>query len=136
MPRNVGGRTMFGSATTETGTSVVSQYLTVLDTNIKPHINVQNVEDLEVIIGYLSNILGQLTYDKENNKIYTNKSYFAKFDPFGLGAYEDLDTLISILSTIISIFDIVKIVMEQKGFKGTGLNVSVNVAPKQVNFLM
>jgi hypothetical protein len=136
MSRNTGGRTMFGSATTETGTSIVSQYLTVLDTNIKPHTVVQNVEDLEVIIGYLSNMLGQLTYDKENHKIYINKSYFSKFDPFGLGAYEDLDTIISILSTIISIFDIVKIVMEQKGFKGTGLNVSVNVAPKQVNFLM
>jgi hypothetical protein len=26
--------------------------------------------------------------------------------------------------------------MEQKGFKGTGLNVSVDVAPRQVNLIM
>ena len=127
---------MFGSANATSGTSVVSDYLGTLDLDLKPHTNVQNVEDLETIIGYLSNILAKIQFDKANNTIISNAQYFAGFDPFGLGSYSDTDTIISILTSFVSIFDIVKIVMEQKGFKGSGLNVSVDVVPKQVNFIM
>jgi hypothetical protein len=58
------------------------------------------------------------------------------YDPFGQNEFSDLDNLTSILTNIVSVLDIVKIVMEQKGFKGTGLNVSVDVAPRQVNLIM
>jgi hypothetical protein len=58
------------------------------------------------------------------------------YDPFGLNVYADLDNLQSILTSMVSVLDVVKIVMEQKGFKGSGLNVSVNVAPRQVNLIM
>jgi hypothetical protein len=58
------------------------------------------------------------------------------YDPFGLNVYKDLDNLASILTSMVEVLDIVKIVMEQRGFKGTGLNVSVNVAPRQVNLIM
>jgi hypothetical protein len=37
---------------------------------------------------------------------------------------------------MVAVLDIVKIVMEQKGFKGTGLSVSVDVAPREVNLIM
>jgi hypothetical protein len=58
------------------------------------------------------------------------------YDPFGLNQYNDLDNIASILTSMVSVLDVVKIIMEQKGFKGTGLNVSVNVAPRQVNLIM
>lgn len=58
------------------------------------------------------------------------------YDPFGMNVYKDLDNLASILTSMVEVLDIVKIVMEQKGFKGTGLNVTVNVAPRQVNLIM
>jgi len=58
------------------------------------------------------------------------------YDPFGQNEFGDLDNLTSILTNIVSVLDIVKIVMEQKGFKGTGLNVNVDVAPRQVNLIM
>ena len=58
------------------------------------------------------------------------------YDPFGMNVYKDLDNLASILTSMVEVLDIVKIVMEQRGFKGTGLNVSVNVAPRQVNLIM
>jgi hypothetical protein len=58
------------------------------------------------------------------------------YDPFGQNQYKDLDNLTSILTSMVAVLDIVKIVMEQKGFKGTGLNVSVDVAPRQVNLIM
>jgi hypothetical protein len=58
------------------------------------------------------------------------------YDPFGQNEFADLDNLTSILTNIVSVLDIVKIVMEQKGFKGTGLNVNVDVAPRQVNLIM
>jgi hypothetical protein len=58
------------------------------------------------------------------------------YDPFGQNEFTDLDNLTSILTNIVSVLDIVKIVMEQKGFKGTGLNVNVDVAPREVNLIM
>lgn len=58
------------------------------------------------------------------------------YDPFGQNEFTDLDNLTSILTNIVSVLDIVKIVMEQKGFKGTGLNVNVEVAPREVNLIM
>jgi hypothetical protein len=58
------------------------------------------------------------------------------YDPFGLNDFTDLDSLQTIITNMVSVLDIVKVVMEQKGFKGTGLNVSVNVAPTQVNLIM
>ena len=58
------------------------------------------------------------------------------YDPFGQNQFTDLDNLTSILTNIVSVLDIVKIVMEQKGFKGTGLNVNVDVVPRQVNLIM
>jgi hypothetical protein len=58
------------------------------------------------------------------------------YDPFGQNQFTDLDNLTSILTNIVSVLDIVKIVMEQKGFKGTGLNVHVDVAPREVNLIM
>jgi hypothetical protein len=58
------------------------------------------------------------------------------YDPFGHNRYDDLDNLTSILTSMVAVLDIVKIVMEQQGFKGTGLSVTVNVAPRQVNLIM
>lgn len=58
------------------------------------------------------------------------------YDPFCKNQYDDLDNLASILGSMVAVLDIVKIVMEQKGFKGTGLSVTVNVAPRQINLIM
>jgi hypothetical protein len=58
------------------------------------------------------------------------------YDPFGLVPFTELDNLSGILLSITSVLEIVKIVMEQKGFKGTGLNVAVLVAPNPVILLV
>ena len=58
------------------------------------------------------------------------------YDPFGLQQFEDLDNFSQILVNMRSVLEVVKIVMEQQGFTGSGLNVTVNVAPAPVNLLM
>ena len=58
------------------------------------------------------------------------------YDPFGQNEFIDLDNLSLVIKNIVTVLDIVKIVMEQKGFKGTGLNVNVEVAPREVNLIM
>ena len=58
------------------------------------------------------------------------------YDPFGQNEFTDLDNLSVIITNIVRVLDTVKIVMEQKGFKGTGLSVSVNVAPCEVILIM
>ena len=58
------------------------------------------------------------------------------YDPFGLSQFEDLENLSQILINMTSVLEVVKIVMQQEGFTGSGLNVSVNVAPVPVNLIM
>jgi hypothetical protein len=57
------------------------------------------------------------------------------YDPFGTATFNDLDNLSEFLVTITTTLELVKIVLEQQGFKGTGINVSVYVAPKPVNLI-
>ena len=65
----------------------------------------------------------------------TDSIVIMDYDPFSLKEYGDLENLSGILTTVTKILEIVKIVMEQKGFKGTGINVNVNVAPRAVKLL-
>jgi len=58
------------------------------------------------------------------------------YDPFGLATFNDLDNLSEFLVSITNTLELVKIVLEQEGFKGTGINVSVSVAPRAVNLIM
>lgn len=58
------------------------------------------------------------------------------YDPFGQNEFIDLDNLSLIITNIVTVLDLVKIVMEQKGFTAGGLNVSVDVAPRQVVLIM
>jgi hypothetical protein len=58
------------------------------------------------------------------------------YDPFGQNEFIDLDNLSLVIKNIVTVLDIVKIVMEQKGFTATGLKVSVDVAPRQVILIM
>jgi hypothetical protein len=53
-------------------------------------------------------------------------------DVFGNTFMNVLDNLTKIFTTVATTLDVVKIVMEQKGFKGTGLKASVNLANKKV----
>jgi hypothetical protein len=58
------------------------------------------------------------------------------YDPFGQNQFNDLDNLSQFLISLTTTLELVKVVLEQKGFKGTGINVSVAVAPRQVNLIM
>ena len=58
------------------------------------------------------------------------------YDPFGLSEFQDLENFSQILINMTSVLEVVKIVMEQEGFTGSGLNVTVNVAPAPVNLIM
>jgi hypothetical protein len=57
------------------------------------------------------------------------------YDPFGTATFNDLDNLSEFLVSITTTLELVKIVLEQQGFKGTGINVSVYVAPRPVNLI-
>jgi hypothetical protein len=58
------------------------------------------------------------------------------YDPFGQNEFIDLENLSLVITNIVTVLDLVKIVMEQKGFTAAGLNVSVDVAPRQVVLIM
>jgi len=58
------------------------------------------------------------------------------YDPFGQNQFNDLDNLSQFLISLTTTLELVKVVLEQQGFKGTGINVSVAVAPRQVNLIM
>ena len=58
------------------------------------------------------------------------------YDPFGQNQFDDLENLSEFLVTLTTTLELVKVVLEQQGFKGTGINVSVLVAPRQVNLIM
>jgi len=58
------------------------------------------------------------------------------YDPFGQNTFNDLENLSEFLVSLTTTLELVKIVLEQKGFKGTGINVSVSVAPRQINLIM
>jgi len=58
------------------------------------------------------------------------------YDPFGQGQFNDLENLSQFLVSLTNTLELVKIVLEQEGFKGTGINVSVSVAPRPVNLIM
>lgn len=57
-------------------------------------------------------------------------------DVFGDTFIKVLNNLQSVYTNIAGALNVVKIVMEQKGFKGGGLSASVNVAPKKVALIM
>jgi hypothetical protein len=58
------------------------------------------------------------------------------YDPFGQNQFDDLENLSEFLITLTTTLELVKVVLEQEGFKGTGINVSVSVAPRQINLIM
>lgn len=58
------------------------------------------------------------------------------YDPFGQNTFNDLENLSEFLVSLTTTLELVKVVLEQKGFKGTGINVSVSVAPRQINLIM
>jgi len=58
------------------------------------------------------------------------------YDPFGLNQFNDLDNLSEFLISLTTTLELVKVVLEQEGFKGTGINVSVLVAPREINLIM
>ena len=58
------------------------------------------------------------------------------YDPFGQNTFNDLENLSEFLVSLTTTLELVKIVLEQKGFKGTGINVLVSVAPRQINLIM
>jgi hypothetical protein len=57
-------------------------------------------------------------------------------DIFGDTYIKILNNLQSVYTNIASALNVVKIVMEQKGFKGSGIKATVNVAPRKVALIM
>lgn len=58
------------------------------------------------------------------------------YDPFGQNKYKKLDNISGILKNMIVILDIVKISMEQKGYKGKGIDVNVSVVQNPITLIM
>lgn len=120
---------MLGPATT---TQPVITELNVLASLLKTMSTIQTVNDIEKIIGYFNTILFDIRTNTNVTQYDDGTRYLVDGDPFGLQVYTDLNTLSFVLTSIINVLEVLKITMEQKGFKGTGINVSVPVVPKQL----
>jgi hypothetical protein len=123
------GKSMLGPSTNVL--PVVAE-LNLLASLMKTMSVIQTVNDIETVIGYFNSILFNISRQKNITEYDEGVRYLVDGDPFGLQVYTDLDTLSFVLTSIINVLEVLKITMEQKGFKGTGINVSVAVVPRQV----
>lgn len=123
------GKSIFGP---ETGVPPVIKELNVLASLMKTMSTIQTVNDIEKIIGYFNKILFDIRTETNIGQYEDGTRYLVDGDPFGLQGYTDLNTLTFVLTSIINVLEVLKITMEQKGFKGTGINVSVPVVPTQL----
>ena len=120
---------MFGAGTS---TQPVVAELNMLASLLKTMSTIQTVHDIETVIGYFNTILFDIQKNTNVAQYDYGTRYLVDGDPFGLQVYTDLNTLSFVLTSIINVLEVLKITMEQKGFKGTGINVSVAVVPKQL----
>jgi hypothetical protein len=122
-------KSIFGTA--DTTLPIVSE-INMLASLMKTMTAIQTVDDIEKVIGYFNTILFDIRTTTNIINYDNGIRYLVDDDPFGLQVYTDLNTLSFVLTSIINVLDVLKITMEQKGFKGTGINVSVNIVESQI----
>jgi hypothetical protein len=143
MPR--GGRTgksMLGLPATAVGTgastasqsAVVSNMLHKLNMEIQAVGSVTTVNDIQRILAIFNTVITA----SQDPSILTNTDIFGlnDYDPFTLLLSSDLNNITLVLQSLSHAFEIVQVVLKQKGFVASGLNVSVPIATNPVNLIM
>lgn len=142
MPRGGGGRSMLGlpASAVGTGASVASQsgilstMLHRLNVEIAAVGAVTTVNDIQRILAIFNTIITA----SEDPSQQTSSDIFGlnDYDPFTLLLSQDLANIGLVLKSLSNAFEIVQVVLKQKGFVASGLNVSVPIAKNPVNLIM
>ena len=142
MPRGVLGKSMLGlpASAIGAGASVASQsaILSTMLHRLNVEINavgaVTTVNDIQRILAIFNTIISasQDPAQQTSSDIFGLNDY----DPFTLLLSDDLNNITLVLKSLSHAFEIVQVVLKQKGFVATGLNVSVPIAKNPVNLVM
>lgn len=142
MGRGQTGKSMLGLPATAIGTgastasqsAVVSNMLHVLNVEIAAVGSVTTVNDIQRILAIFNTIITA----SQDPGILTNTDIFGlnDYDPFTLLISSDLNNITLVLQSLSHAFEIVQVVLKQKGFVATGLNVAVPIAKNPVNLIM
>jgi hypothetical protein len=123
-----------------TGASVASQsailstMLHRLNVEIAAVGAVTTVNDIQRILAIFNTIITA----SEDPSQQTSSDIFGlnDYDPFTLLLSQDLANIGLVLKSLSNAFEIVQVVLKQKGFVASGLNVSVPIAKNPVNLIM
>jgi hypothetical protein len=123
-----------------TGASVASQsailstMLHRLNVEIAAVGTVTTVNDIQRILAIFNTIITA----SEDPSQQTSSDIFGlnDYDPFTLLLSQDLANIGLVLKSLSNAFEIVQVVLKQKGFVASGLNVSVPIAKNPVNLIM
>ena len=114
--------------------AVVSSMLHALNVEIQAVGQVTTVNDIQRILAIFNTII---TASQDPTSV-TNTDIFGlnDYDPFTLLLSTDLNNISLILQSLSHAFEIVQVVLKQKGFIASGLNVAVPIAVKPVKLIM
>jgi hypothetical protein len=137
-----GGKSILGlpanavgtGASTASQSAVVSNMLHQLNVEIRAVGSVTTVNDIQRILAIFNTIITA----SEDPGVLTNMDIFGlnDYDPFNLSLSSDLNNITLVLQSLSHAFEIVQVVLKQKGFVASGLNVAVPIAKNPVNLIM
>ena len=121
-------------ASTASQSAVVSNMLHKLNMEIQSVGSVTTVNDIQRILAIFNTVITA----SQDPSILTNTDIFGlnDYDPFTLLLSSDLNNITLVLQSLSHAFEIVQVVLKQKGFVASGLNVSVPIATNPVNLIM
>jgi hypothetical protein len=121
-------------ASTASQSAVVSNMLHKLNMEIQAVGSVTTVNDIQRILAIFNTVITA----SQDPSILTNTDIFGlnDYDPFTLLLSSDLNNITLVLQSLSHAFEIVQVVLKQKGFVASGLNVSVPIATNPVNLIM
>lgn len=119
---------------TASQSAVVSSMLQKLNMEIQAVGQVTTVNDIQRILAIFNTIITA----SQDPGILTNTDIFGlnDYDPFTLLISSDLNNITLVLQSLSHAFEIVQVVLKQKGFVASGLNVAVPIAKNPVNLIM
>lgn len=114
--------------------AILSTMLHRLNMEINAVGTVTTVNDIQRILAIFNTIItaSQDPSQQSSSDIFGLNDY----DPFTLLLSNDLNNITLVLKSLSHAFEIVQVVLKQKGFVASGINVSVPIAQNPVNLIM
>jgi hypothetical protein len=142
MPRGVLGKSMLGlppsaigaGASVASQSAILSTMLYRLNVELNAVGAVTTVNDIQRILAIFNTIISA----SQDPSQQTSSDIFGlnDYDPFTLLLSDDLNNITLVLRSLSHAFEIVQVVLKQKGFVATGINVAVPIAQNPVNLIM